>query len=231
MTNLYAHRDKNKLTFSIDADEIHVFLAILLLSGYNSISIFYLPMGMATGKTIQVISPRPRTCMYWESNAFVHWSPLTNIMSRNRFDEVMACFHLCDNDNLDRSDKMSKVRPFLNLINKRCLDNHYNLTNLSVNDPSYPISVEIVVSNAFKISRYVWPTRYGFWWKNRVTSFSSTSIKGQNFVARNDPQRKRGASARRLYSSYLMLCRRRIVSCIHGQLFLQHAPFEIFRSE
>ena len=187
MTNLYAHRDKNKLTFSIDAAEIHVFLAILLLSGY---------------------SPRPRTRMYWESNTFVHCSPLTNIMSRNRFEEVMACFHLCDNDNLDRSDKMSKVRPFLNLINKRCLDNHYNLTNLSVNDPCYPISVEIVVSNAFKISRYVWPTRYGFWWKNRVTSFSSTRIKGQNIVARNDPQRKRGVSARRLYSSYLMWCRK-----------------------
>ena len=91
ITNLYAHRDKNKPTFSIDADEIRVFLAILLLPGY---------------------SPRPRTCMYWESNAFIYCSPLTNILTRNRFDEVMACFHLCDNDNLDRSDRMSKVRPF-----------------------------------------------------------------------------------------------------------------------
>ena len=117
MTNLYAHRDKNKPTFSIDADEIRAFLAILLLSGYN---------------------PRPRTRMYWESNAFVHCSPLADIMTRKRFEEVMACFHLCDNDNLDRSDKMSKVRPFFNLINKRCLKNRSNLSNLSVDEAMLP---------------------------------------------------------------------------------------------
>ena len=117
MTNLYARRDKSMVNFCTDKCEIRTFLAILLLSGFNT---------------------RPRIRMYWESSPLVHCEAVANAMSRNRFKELMSCFHLCDNMSLNNSDKMTKVRPFFNMMNERCLKFRANLPNLSVDEAMLP---------------------------------------------------------------------------------------------
>ena len=86
MTNLYAHRDKGKHSFNISRSEMHLFIAILLLSGYNVL---------------------PRGKMYWENSDDVKNESVSNAMSRNRFEEIISMLHCCDNEELDPDDKMS----------------------------------------------------------------------------------------------------------------------------
>ena len=59
-------------------------------------------------------------------------------MKRTRFEELMKCFHLCDNLQLRENDKMAKIRPFYEMINERCLKNRANLPNLSVDESMLP---------------------------------------------------------------------------------------------
>jgi len=100
MTILYAKRDKGKHSFLIDVPEMRLFLAILLVSGY-------------------CILPRRR--LYWQNLPDVYNKAVSEAMSRNRFEEILSVFHLCDNNRLVPDDKMAKVRSFYAAMNERCL--------------------------------------------------------------------------------------------------------------
>ena len=76
--------------FSTTADEIRVFIAILLISGYSEV---------------------PRRRMYWSLDTDVRNDAIAEAMTMDRFDEIMRYIHLSDNNNLDATDKFSKVRP------------------------------------------------------------------------------------------------------------------------
>ena len=91
MTNLYAQHDKSKHDFLTSPDEMRLFIAMLLLSGYNVL---------------------PRRKLYRENSTDVHCEAMSSTMSRNRFEQLMFVFHLSDNMKLDKSDKMAKIRPF-----------------------------------------------------------------------------------------------------------------------
>lgn len=98
-TNMYA-ATKNRRS-DITAEEIKVFFGILLLSGYMS---------------------TPRRRMFWENSPDSHNDIVSDSMSRNRFEHILANIHCCDNNNLDKNDRFAKVRPFFNKINSRFLD-------------------------------------------------------------------------------------------------------------
>ena len=117
MTALYAQRDKGKHNFSIDAQEMRLFLAMLLLSGYCDL---------------------PRRRMYWENSDDVFNKAMADAMPRNRFEEILSVLHLADNQCLDGSDTMSKVRPFLSLINEKCLQYFLNEEHLSIDESMLP---------------------------------------------------------------------------------------------
>jgi len=59
-------------------------------------------------------------------------------MSRNRFEEIMLCLHLADNDKLSSQDKVAKVRPLLAALNERCLTYFRKQAQLSVNESMLP---------------------------------------------------------------------------------------------
>ena len=88
MTNLYANRDKGKHSFHVDHSEMHLFVAMLLLSGYNVL---------------------PCRCMYWENSEDVYNESMSCAMSYNRFEEILSALHCSDNYNLDLEDKMAKI--------------------------------------------------------------------------------------------------------------------------
>ena len=84
---LYAQQHANH-NFDITPDEMRCFIAILLHSG---------------------IAPLPCRRMYWGTNPYVR----NEAMCRNRFDEIMRYLHLADNTQVDRRDKVAKVRPLV----------------------------------------------------------------------------------------------------------------------
>lgn len=117
MTTLYAQKVKGKHLFSTDPSEMRLFLAMLLLTGY-------------------VVLPRRR--MYWEPSTDAFNEAMSECMTRNRFEELLSVFHLCDNDALNPLDPMTKIRLFYAMINERCLICFNNTEQLSIDEAMLP---------------------------------------------------------------------------------------------
>ena len=87
-----------KTNIETNVEEMHVFLAMLLLSGYN---------------------PRSQRRLWWESSDDVFCKAMSDAMPRNRFEELIAVVRFADNMNLEKGDKMAKIRHFYDLLNAR----------------------------------------------------------------------------------------------------------------
>ena len=61
--------------------------------------------------------------MFWELSDYVHNSLVSNLMRRNRFEEILPVLHVCDNDTINPADRMSKVRPLIDSLSSICISN------------------------------------------------------------------------------------------------------------
>jgi Transposase IS4 len=95
MSNLYASQHSKQL--GVTSEEIRLVLAILLISGY-----------------VPLVNRR----MFWESGEDTHNEAVSSALPLNRFEELLRFLHVCDNNNLDASDKMAKLRPLFDMLNK-----------------------------------------------------------------------------------------------------------------
>ena len=98
-------------------EEMHAFLALLLLSGYASL---------------------PRRRMYWEKQIDVNEEVFTRTLSRHRFEEILRFLCLVDNNNLHKDDKLAKIQLLLSLLNAKFLNNFPNENFLSVDESMIP---------------------------------------------------------------------------------------------
>ncbi|ENN73483.1 hypothetical protein D910_12235, partial [Dendroctonus ponderosae] len=105
-TNQYACK-KNK--------QIKSFFGILLLSGY-----------------VPVASRR----IFWENSQDARNELVAATMSRDRFEYIMSNLHCCDNDDLFKGDRFSKVWPLFNKLNKHFQNFDSYCANHSVDDLS-----------------------------------------------------------------------------------------------
>ncbi|XP_050292970.1 piggyBac transposable element-derived protein 3-like [Anthonomus grandis grandis] len=112
----YAH-DNNRHDFLITKPELLNFIGILLFSGYHSL---------------------PRIQHYWSTDEDKGIDLIKKCMSRNRFQQIKQHLHLSDNSLLDKKDKFFKVRPFLDLLNKKNLQFGIFAFNLSIDEQMVP---------------------------------------------------------------------------------------------
>lgn len=108
---------KGKHGFRVSTTDIKHFIAILLLSGYNSVS---------------------RYRMYWEQKVDCSFPTVAGLMSRNRFEDLLRYFHVADNNNLAPDDKFAKVRPLWNMLNARWVKYYPGDKNLSIDESMIP---------------------------------------------------------------------------------------------
>ena len=79
-----------------DKGEIRKFIAILIAMGINHL---------------------PKMLLYWSQKSFYGNDLIRNIMSRDRFELILKCFHVSKNaDLMAKSDRLAKVRPLLALL-------------------------------------------------------------------------------------------------------------------
>ena len=90
-------RQKLHHDFYLSPLELNVFFGIILLSGYCSL---------------------PQERLYWCNDEDVGNDLVKRNMSRNRFHEIKRYLHLADIDKLAKNDKLAKVRPYLNLMQR-----------------------------------------------------------------------------------------------------------------
>lgn len=96
-TNRYAQQ-KNAHSFHVTAEEMKVFIGILFFTGYHEL---------------------PQERLYWSLDEDLGIPFITKKMSRNRYQEIKKYIHLADNSNINASDKMFKLRPMMDLLNKK----------------------------------------------------------------------------------------------------------------
>lgn len=94
-TNIYSQQKNIDLGFT--RDELYVVLGTLLLSGY---------------------AKYPNKRMFWNSTSDVP-TILKNSMRLNRFETLLHHIHFNNNLQIDRSDKLYKIRPIIDALNDR----------------------------------------------------------------------------------------------------------------
>lgn len=113
---MYASQ-KGNMSFRLNEHELRGFLALLLLSGYNTPA---------------------RYRLWWDTSSDCHHPGVSVLMSRNRFEEILKYFHVCDNTNLNKEDKFSKVRPFWELLNKKWMKFFPEEKHISIDESMIP---------------------------------------------------------------------------------------------
>ncbi|XP_025192062.1 piggyBac transposable element-derived protein 3-like [Melanaphis sacchari] len=109
--------DKNRHSFIIDKTSLKRFFGILIFSGYHTL---------------------PATKLYWSKDEDKGIPLVRNSMSRNRFDSIKQNLHLSDNDQLDKNDRFSKLRPLFDLINEKNMQFGVFSHNLSIDEEMVP---------------------------------------------------------------------------------------------
>ena len=89
--------EKN-IQFTISVPELKAALGILILSGYHTL---------------------PSRRLYWSMDDDVRVDLVAKAMSRDRFEEILRFLHFTDNQTLNKEDKMAKLRPLMNHLNKK----------------------------------------------------------------------------------------------------------------
>ncbi|KAL5239779.1 hypothetical protein ACI65C_007189 [Semiaphis heraclei] len=87
---------------NITANEIRCFLAILYLSGYNDL---------------------PSKRHYWDNGDDMKNIAVSQSMRRDRFLQICRFFHCTNNTEINQDDKGWKIRPFIEMMKKRCVNN------------------------------------------------------------------------------------------------------------
>lgn len=95
MTNTYALQRNH--TLNVTSEEIKVYIAILLLTGY--------------------LTPKYMR-MFWEVKSDTHNDLVASSIRRNRFFEIQQYLHLCDSTSLPSNDKFAKIREYFTKLNQ-----------------------------------------------------------------------------------------------------------------
>lgn len=94
----------------ITSKELRVFIAILIVSGYNIL---------------------PSKALYWSSSPDMRNKAVCDAMRRDRFDVIMKCLHFLPNNELDKTDKYSKLRPLITSLQKKFMLHFIPTQNIS----------------------------------------------------------------------------------------------------
>ena len=112
---IYATQKSNP-SFTLDINELKIFLEILLFSGYHKL---------------------PQQNMYWEHTPDAGIPLVYDAMTRQKFKPIKQYLHLNDNAMIDKNDKMYKIRPYLGALNKSFLkfgifDSHLSIDKMMI---------------------------------------------------------------------------------------------------
>ena len=75
--------------------------------------------------------------MYWEMCLDSRNTIVAFLFTRNRFLNVLQYLHLADNNNLNPSDKFSRVNPLIRMMNESCFIPEKNISNDESTVPYY----------------------------------------------------------------------------------------------
>lgn len=99
-------------------DELKAFLGVLVIMGFHTL---------------------PSLKQYWSTDKNFHVSRVANIMTQKRFLQILRNNHLNDNNKMPKRgergfDKLYKLRPLIESLNKKCKRLHLPCRHMSVDE-------------------------------------------------------------------------------------------------
>lgn len=115
--NLYGNRDKSSPNFCVTRKEICKILGMLLLSGYHF---------------------QPEEQNYWSRREDLGVTAVSQAVSSNIYHEKKKHLHFADKQNLTKGDKMSKISPLYDVLNRNLVQFSFFHKLLSVDEFMVP---------------------------------------------------------------------------------------------
>ncbi|CAH2100875.1 unnamed protein product [Euphydryas editha] len=117
-TNIYAEQNRSRNWTAVNSAEIKAFIGMIIMMGIN---------------------PLPSIDLFWSSDPFFRNNEIAAVMPIKRFKKILENVHLNDNEGMPlrgapNYDKLYKIRPFLELINKACQNNAKNTKSQSIDE-------------------------------------------------------------------------------------------------
>ena len=136
---------KKNQPINISAQEIETFLAIIILTRYNS---------------------RSYQRLYWSKDDDVTCSVVSQSMAKKRFEDIKRYLHFVDNNDLQIREKLAKIRPLQDKVNRSLQQFGISLKDLSIDKQMVPYF------GRHSSKMFIWekPIRFGY--KNWVLTSS-----------------------------------------------------------
>lgn len=108
------------------------------------------------------IIPKPHIKDFWSKNAFIHSTFASKLMTRDRFSSIFSMLHLNNNANYisrgkENHDSLFKIRPYIDLINKKTVESYQPGQNLTIDEGMCPFRGRI----HFRVYMKNKPHKYG----------------------------------------------------------------------
>jgi len=116
-TLLYATADKNNPNFTITLADVRQFCGILLVSGYHTL---------------------PEESHYWSNQPDLGVTVVSEAMSSKRFQAIKRYFHVADNRQLEQGNKVAKIKPLYDELNKNLTQFGVFHSQLSIDESMVP---------------------------------------------------------------------------------------------
>jgi Transposase IS4 len=164
-TNLYASQ-QNRHDFSIKLAEMRSFLGFLLFTGYHKL---------------------PQERMYWSLDNDLTTPIVRSSLTQQTFRSIKRNLHLNNNDQLDTNDKLYKVKPYVDVLNKKFQQFGTVHHNISIDEQMIPYRGH----HSCKMFIFGKPIKFGFksWTlassSGYVYGFEIYSGKGSNTAENN----------------------------------------------
>ena len=123
-TNRYATQalQGTEKEWSTNAEEIKAYLGFMILMGVNKL---------------------PEIRDYWSTNEFLHYSPIADRITRDRFEQITRYLHFADNDTLpargeEGFSRLQKVDPIISALKHNFKSAYYPHCQVSIDEAMIP---------------------------------------------------------------------------------------------
>jgi len=108
------------------------------------------------------VMPKPQMKDFWSKNAFIHSTFAAKVMTRDRVSSIFSMLHLNKNANYiprgkENYDSLFKIRPYIDLINKKACESYQPDKNLTIDEGMCPFRGRV----HFRVYMKNKPHKYG----------------------------------------------------------------------
>ena len=125
-TNRYAFQCRGNEEWQTNPAEIRAYLGFNVLMGINHL---------------------PEIRDYWSRDPRLHYAPISDRISRDRYEEISRYLHFVDNETLPQRgesgyERLQKVKPIISAIRERCLKTYRPKKENSIDEAMIPFKGE-----------------------------------------------------------------------------------------